>query len=329
MSESHTIGAADTGLTMDNASTSSEVRIKQTESKYLVSVVITTKNRSKLLQEAIESVLSVQHQKFDLEIIVVDDGSIDDTSEVVQRYPVTYLKKNGLGMAEARNTGLRAAHGDFVTLLDDDDVWMPNNITPQIELFEQHPEYGAVHAQSQLVDYDRVPFGEPVPPGPLLSGWIFEALLTYFPQVGTILTRTAIAREAGDIDPTLMGDTDWDWLLRIAKRHPIGAIEQPVLLFRQRVKAEEESAWRRFPAMARIFLRHTRSLSLLKQLKLRPILWRHRGAWASGFLMYAQMNYTNGEYRRAYRSLYYAFRCSPLHALRGCIRAWPLQAPPA
>jgi glycosyltransferase involved in cell wall biosynthesis len=298
---------------------------KREGGKYLVSVVITTMNRSKLLREAIESVLAVQQQKFDLEIIVVDDGSTDDTPKAVKQYPVMYLRKSGLGMAEARNTGLRVAKGDFVTMLDDDDAWMPNNITPHIELFEQHPEYGAVHAQSQLVHYDKTPFGEPVPAGPLPSGWIFEALLNYFPQVGTILTRTAIAREAGDMDPTLTGDTDWDWLLRIAKRHPIGAIEQPVLLFRQRVRAEEESAWRRFPAMGRIFHRHTRSLSLLKQLKLYPILWRQRGAWASRFLMYAQMNYAKGEYKRAYRSLYYAFRCSPPHALLGCLGNWPFK----
>ena len=161
--------------------------IKHTGAKYLVSVVITTKNRSKLLKEAIESVLSVQRQKFDLEIIVVDDGSTDDTPEVAKQYPITYLRKHDVGMTEARNTGLRAAQGDFVTILDDDDAWMPNNITPQIELFEQHPEYGAVHAQSQLVHYDKTPFGEPVPTGPLPSGWIFEALLNYFPQVGTIL----------------------------------------------------------------------------------------------------------------------------------------------
>src|SRR3954467_686876 len=163
--------------------------------KYLVSVIITTRNRSKYLKEAIESVLAVCGRKFDIEIIVVDDGSTDDTPEVLKQYSVVYLRTSGIGMANARNTGLRAATGDFVTLLDDDDVWLPNNIAAQIELFEQHPEYAAVHAQSQLVNYDNTPFGDPVPAGPLPSGWIFEELLTYWPQVGTILTRTTVARE--------------------------------------------------------------------------------------------------------------------------------------
>ena len=139
-------------------------------------------------------------------------------------------------------------------------------------------------------------------------------------------TRTAIAREIGDIDPALTGDADWDWLLRIAKRYPIGAIEQPVLFFRQRVTVEESRRGAASRAMGRIFHRHTRSLSFLKQLKLRPIFWRHRGAWASGFLMCAQMNYASGDYKRAYRSLYYAFRCSPPHALLGCLRNWPFKS---
>jgi glycosyltransferase involved in cell wall biosynthesis len=300
-------------------------RTNQTTTPHLVSVIITTRNRSKYLKEAIESVLSVERQKFDLEVIVVDDGSTDDTPEVLKNYPVTHLRTNGVGMANARNTGLRSANGEFVTLLDDDDIWLPNNIAPQIELFEQHPEYGAVHAQSQLADYDKNPFGDPVPAGPLPSGWIFEELLTYWPQVGTILTRTTVAREAGDLDPTLSGDTDWDWLLRVARRHPIGRVEQPVLLFRQRGAAEEELSWRRFPAMLTIFHRHTRPLGFLKRMKLRPILWRHRGWWAGNFLDYARRNYAEGARERAYRSLYYAFRCSLPHALLGCIRSWPLK----
>jgi hypothetical protein len=300
-------------------------RFGQQQAVYVVSVIITTRNRSNFVKEAIESVLAVQSPKFDIEIIVVDDGSTDDTREVLQQYPIVCIRTDGIGMANARNAGLRAARGDFVTLLDDDDVWLPNNIAPHIELFEQHPEYGAIHAQSQLADYAGTPFGDPVPAGPLPSGWIFEELLTYWPQVGTIVTRATVAHEAGDLDSTLSGDTDWDWLLRVARRYQIGRIEQPVLLFRQRATAEEELSWRRFPAMLTIFHRHTRQLEFLKRIKLQPILWRHRGWWASNFLDYARINSIKGERKRAYRSLYYAFRCSPVHTLIGCLRQWPLK----
>lgn len=296
-------------------------------SRPLVSVIITTRNRSKPLKEAIESVLAARHEAFELELIVVDDGSTDDTADLTRRYPVVYLQAGGVGMARARNAGLHAARGDFVTLLDDDDAWLPGNAVAQLELFARHPEFGAVHAQALLADANLRPFGEPVPAGPLPSGWLFEELLTYWPQVGTILTRRAAATEAGDMDPTLSGDTDWDWLLRVARRHPIGRVEQPVMLFRQRATAEEQLAWRRFPAMVTIFHRHTRPLGLAKRLRLQPILWRHRGWWATVFLQYAGQNWADGERGRAYRSLYYAFRCSVPHALLGCLRSWPLRSP--
>lgn len=295
------------------------------QAKPLVSVIITTRNRSVFLKQAIESVLVAERQTFELEVLVVDDGSTDDTPSVVAGYPVRYMRTSGVGMAQARNMGIRAARGDYVTLLDDDDAWLPNNITPQLALLEQHPEFGAAHAQAQLVNEAMLPFGEPVPAGPLPSGWLFEDLLSYWPQVGTIVTRTTIAREAGEMDASLSGDTDWDWLLRVARRHQIGRVEQPVLLFRQRSTAEEQLSWRRFPAMVTIFRRHTRPLGLITQLRLRPILWRHRGWWAAAFLNYARMNYAAGAHARAYRSIYYALRCSPPHALLGCLRAWPLR----
>jgi len=293
-----------------------------------ISVIVTTKNRAPLLAEALDSVFAVQGPRVHLEVILVDDGSTDETPDVVRRYPVHHIRTEGIGMARARNRGLRAATGDFVTLLDDDDVWLPNNMLPQLELFEKHPEFGAVHAQSQLTDYHKNPYGDPVPQGPLPSGWIFEDLLEYWPQVGTILTRTSVAREVGDLDPALTGDTDWEWLLRVARRYPLGRVEVPVLLFRQREAANEELFWRRFPAMVEIFHRHTGHLPFADWLRLRPILWRHRGWWASQFVGQAQLNHENGERSRALRSLLYAFRCSPPHALLNCIRSWPLRARP-
>lgn len=291
----------------------------QVKERYLVSVVITTKNRSAMLREAIESVLAVKerrHPKFDIELIVVDDGSTDDTPAVLAQYAVRSFRTSGVGMAGARNLGLHHATGDFFTLLDDDDAWLPTNIAPQIALFEQRPDLGAVHAQYRTTHLDLTPFGAPGPECRYETGWIFEELLTYWPQVATILTRMEVAREAGDFDPSLTGDNDWDWLLRVARRYPIGRIAEPVLLFRNREKADEQLAWRRFPAVSKIFKRHTRSLSPLAQLRLRPILWRHHGWWATAyFLTYARMNFENGDRQRGLRSFYYACRTSLPHTL--------------
>lgn len=278
-----------------------------------MSVVITTKNRSALVRQAVESALALDQERFDLEIIVVDDGSTDDTPAVLSTLPVRRITTEGIGMGPARSLGLRHASGDFVSLLDDDDVFLPTAIIVQLDVFDRHPEYASVHAQAQRTGPDLTPFGAPFPEGPLRSGHILNELLGYFPQVATVLTRRDAAREAGDFDPDLPGDNDWDWLLRIAARHPIGTIAVPVVLFRQRFEPNEELAWRRFPAVATIFHRHTAQLPLLSRLRLRPLLWQHRGWGASLFLTYAQDNWRNGDRRRAARSLGYSVRASPAH----------------
>jgi glycosyltransferase involved in cell wall biosynthesis len=285
-----------------------------------VSAVITTHNRPKQVIQAIDAALALDQSRFRLELIVVDDGSTDETPDVLAPYttlehPIRLIRTDGLGMAGARNVGLTAASGDFFCLLDDDDVWLPNAISTQLDEFERHPEYAAVHAQAQMTDHQLEPFAEPFPVGPLHSGMIFERVLRYFPQVGTILTRMDAAREAGLFDPSLTGDNDWDWLLRIAGRHPIGAVETPVVLFRQRPEAFEEIEWKRFPDVRQIFARHTRTLPLRRRVRLWPILWRHQGWYAGVFVIHAERNWRNGERRRAARSLGYAARISPIHTL--------------
>jgi len=167
---------------------------------------------------------------------------------------------------------------------------------------------------------DRSYFGDPVPPPSEPSGWVFEDILSYFPQIGTVLVRADVAREVGPLDETLTGDSEWDWNLRIARHSQIGRVAEPVLLFRQRGTAEEALMWRRWPSTVVIFKRHTASLPLLQRLRLRPKLWRHRGFYAGVFLWFAEMNWEAGRRRRALHSVLYAFGCSPPHAVVGLTR---------
>jgi glycosyltransferase involved in cell wall biosynthesis len=291
----------------------------------LVSVIITTRNRAALLREALESVLKAEKKGFTTEIIVVDDGSTDNTAEVIKAYPVHYIATGGgLGIARARNTGLAAAKGDFITILDDDDLWLPNNISDQLALFKQHPEYGAVHGRIKLMSYEGQPFGEPFPAGILNSGWILDSLLTYMPQVGSMLVKASAVKEVGGLDPSLFGDTDWDWFLAIAQKYPIGRVENEVILFRQRHGAEEELLWRRFPDTMRIFKRRTAHYSFIKRLRLQPLLWKHRGHYSSQFVRCSAYHLRRRDYKRAVRATYYALRVSPLHAAKVWLSEKPL-----
>lgn len=293
---------------------------------HLVSVVIPTRNRAPLLREAIESVLAVQHADFEVEVILVDDGSTDDTPAAARAYPVTYLRLDGQGASAARNLGMEGARGDFIAFLDDDDLWLPTNITPQLALLDEHPEYGAAYAQVQLTNADRVPYGAPIPQGPLRSGWIFDDLLTYWPQLGSVVVRAEVARDIGGFDATLRSEEEWDWMLRIARRYPIGRIEQPVVLFRQRGHGDDALAWQRLPDTLKVFHRHTRGQGLSRWLWLQRILWAHRGWYAAMFVQSARYHAGNGDSARATQCLRYALRTSPVHAVVEFATHWRIGA---
>lgn len=107
-----------------------------------VSVIIPTYNRAKLLVEAVESVLRQTYRDF--EIIVVDDGSTDDTEERIQKYSdrLVYIKQQNAGVNVARNRALSAAKGEYIALLDNDDLWFENKLEIQVKLLDQHQDAG-------------------------------------------------------------------------------------------------------------------------------------------------------------------------------------------
>ena len=111
----------------------------------LASVIIATYNRSRLLPVAVESVMGQTYPA--VEVIVVDDGSTDDTEMVMKRYAgrVTYIKQENQGMAAARNTGIRAAHGEYINVLDDDDFFLPTKIARQVRVLGAGPSIALVY----------------------------------------------------------------------------------------------------------------------------------------------------------------------------------------
>jgi len=185
----------------------------------LISVVIPTHNRARLLQEALESVFA-QHgtgEEFDMEVIVVDDASSDNTSEVVRKYTkVHYIRlPTARGAAAARNAGLRACSGEYVAFLDDDDIWLPHKLKQQITVLEMRPEVAVVYSPC-VVRSERqekgIPSGGRAAPGYVLSALVKGNLA---PIHGYLLRRSAIER-AGYFDEQLSCYMDWDLVLRIA-----------------------------------------------------------------------------------------------------------------
>ena len=118
----------------------------------LVSVVVPTYKRARLLRKAIVSALAQEEAGtlFDMEIIVVDDCSPDDTAKVVAEFPgVQYLRlPENRGASGARNAGIKRSKGKYVALLDDDDEFLTHKLMVQVPILEAHPEIGVLYGQS-------------------------------------------------------------------------------------------------------------------------------------------------------------------------------------
>ena len=182
-----------------------------------VSVIIPTYNRAHLVERAIDSVLT---QDFaDFEIIVVDDGSTDETPIKLSRYGdsrICYLRKENGGLASARNAGIAQAHGEYIAFLDDDDTFLPTKLSLQAQLLDVRPEIGVVAGGWLFVDEASGRTTKVFPwefQGNLdLKAWLFASL---FP-VHAALVRRQWLQEVGGFDQAFPRLEDWDLWLRLA-----------------------------------------------------------------------------------------------------------------
>ncbi len=139
-----------------------------------ISVIIATRNYGQYLGEAVQSVLA---QTFaDFELLIIDDGSTDNTAEVVRLFlrdpRVRYIPSNSLGLSRAKNLSWQLARANLLAFLDADDVWMPAKLEQQVKLFQANPKLSVVGTRRELMN----PAGHPLPtPQPALAkGNIFR-----------------------------------------------------------------------------------------------------------------------------------------------------------
>ena len=167
----------------------------------IVSVIVPVFNGAATLLDAIES---IRAQEIDLEIILVDDGSTDDTHAVIETLDdVIAIRQDNRGPAAARNSGLEFARAPFVAFLDDDDVWLPSKLRDQLALLAQHPDaalvLGYTSFQSLGPEHAWTPVAEPH--------------LLY--HLGAALCRRETFERIGMLDPALRSSEDVDWFLRV------------------------------------------------------------------------------------------------------------------
>jgi glycosyltransferase involved in cell wall biosynthesis len=224
-----------------------------------VSVIVPTCDRPVLLRQALASIRALEGPDLAFEILVGDNGSAAETPVIAEEFGAIYLKASTRGPSAARNVGLRVATGEFIAFLDDDDVWLPENVRPHIALLQSNPALDAVIGQALYADPTLVPTGSPWPEEPPRdSSQLLRRMLSgFFPQIGTTLARTAVQNTIGEFDETLMGGEDLDWLLRMARKSRLGFVATCCLLVRLRPPGSSDALQRiRIGYDRRVFLRH-------------------------------------------------------------------------
>jgi glycosyltransferase involved in cell wall biosynthesis len=206
-----------------------------------VSVVMPAFNAGRFIAQAIESVLAQTYPHY--EIVVVDDGSTDNTAEVTRPYlgQVRYIRQANSGPSRARNRGIQEASGSYIAFLDADDVWRPNKLERQIALMEKHPE-----VVLSFTDLEEVRGGGIVtssflsvkPPflaiariegttAQIRQESTYAALLqSCFINTATVVLRREVLCETGVFNEAMGHCEDWDLWLRIAERHTIGFLNE-------------------------------------------------------------------------------------------------------
>lgn len=195
---------------------------------YNVSVIIPTYNRAHTLARALDSVFA-QTCVAD-EVVVVDDGSSDETQAlVIRRYPqVTYLRQENRGVSAARNYGIAAARGEWLALLDSDDEWSPHKLQRQFEALEAAPAHRLCHSDEIWVRRGRRV--NAMKKHGKSGGWIFQRCLPLCViSPSAALIHRSLLDEVGLFDEDLPACEDYDLWLRICSRHPVLYVDEPLI----------------------------------------------------------------------------------------------------
>jgi glycosyltransferase involved in cell wall biosynthesis len=211
-----------------------------------VSVLIPTYNYGKFLGEAIQSVLDQTFKDF--EIIVLDDGSTDNTREVVGGFRdprVRYVYHDHIGVSAAENLALRLSNGEYITDMGADDVYLPRNLEMKVKILDSNPDLGLVYSDAYLFDHNtKATLGRLWRDAKGSHRWIKPAKAACEPlkellrrgcfiQIQTSLIRRCVFEEIGYLDESLITHEDWELMVRIVQRFACEMIDMPLVKCRR------------------------------------------------------------------------------------------------
>jgi glycosyltransferase involved in cell wall biosynthesis len=197
----------------------------------LVSVIIPTFNRGWVLKEAIDSVLAQDFKDF--ELIVVNDGSTDNTGQILDSYnqDLIVLRQSNKGVSAARNRGIAAACGRLIAFLDSDDLWLPRKLSSQVDFFNSNP--AAVINQTEEIWIRNGVRVNPKTRHHKFSGMIFErSLALCLVSPSAVMIKKNLFSKVGVFDESLPACEDYDLWLRISCQYPVHLIDTPLIMKR-------------------------------------------------------------------------------------------------
>lgn len=238
-------------------------------------MVIPAYNAEKTISDAI---LSVFAQTVTVhEVIVVDDGSVDNTAGLVRaEFPQVNVRQvaNG-GPSRARNVGVEAAHGDWIAFLDADDRWHPDKLRVQMAILSSGIELVAS-------DWVRGTYFAPVPDPVPQSRLGYKDLLTLNQfQTSTVLITRRLAQVLGGFDPSVDGAEDWDYWLRASRETTIVKVDWPLVQYRDVATGYSKDVWRVYVTMQPMLDKHRQTAPLSRGEFSTLEAWHHLRFWVA------------------------------------------------
>jgi glycosyltransferase involved in cell wall biosynthesis len=287
-----------------------------------VSIIIPTHNRPQFLPRAVQS---AREAGMNVEIIVVDDTSVDETASVCREIPnIKYIRlERNQGVAGARNIGILASSSEFIAFLDDDDLRLPGSLDLQTAVLKENPEAGVVCGSMLLADQDYNLTGEISLPTHE-SGDVFWQLLELdFPvmPLGVVIRKDCF-RRVGLLNSRLHGIDDWDILVRIAELYPVLVMKEPAGIYRQPLPSSQQGSSAQYAQLSQA-VQHQKQLFGLPRVssagKARVKEARRRTVKrvANTLLWKAWERFLEGDYRFVANNILTALRLDP---------TWPLHA---
>jgi len=274
----------------------------------LVSVVIPAYNAAHFIRTAVDSVLAQTwpHR----EVLVIDDGSTDDTTRALQAYgeAIRIISKPNGGLSSARNRGIQEARGKYVAFLDADDHWLPEKLARQVEVMEGNPQVGFCSTATQV----EAPDGEKLNnwPCPILQGSLLETLFLQngaIPGSGSgVMIRRHLFEEIGLFDESLKSLEDIDMWMRLAAVTSYRCIDEALTV----IVKHPDSMSRNLEAMRGAAILVMKKNRHLLPDKARGALWRK--GYAGMLIDYAKWEYRKGDKITAILHLLQSLTISPL-----------------